>query len=1107
VTKFQNILLGGVSIIAMGAFSAPVLAQTANAAKTASSADIETVVVTGIRASLQSAQGLKRGADIIQDSISSEDIGALPDRSVTEALQRIPGVTISYFAAAYDPDHFSAQGSGVIIRGLSDTQSLFNSRETFTANNGRIISFADVPSELMSGVDVFKSPSADMIEGGIGGTVNLRTRLPFDQEGRLAAISLDGTWGDKANKWTLNGSGLFSDRWSVPGGEFGVLLDGSRSELYTQSDGSQLAAWGPGTAASGAPGCPKATCYVPLGADARVQFYDHARTGVSAAGQWKSNDDSLLATIQFIRSESRENWNENSLDVAADVVAGSNPPVPPNTNRISPVPNTTWDYDSDGLFDGGMITQTQPNYGYWRSADPTAPGFGLQAQAITRGVIEKFLTNDLSGHVRWTPTEKLSVDFDVQHTWASTDNLDASTWMATYVTPSIKQRGGSWDNIPDIQFLPPTNDAAEDPKAWFQDPGNYFWRSAMDHIEHSSGHENAFEVDSEYMLDTSWLDSLKVGARYADRDQEVRYTTYNWGVLSELWNGSTGPVWLGQNSYSANCADFSTPPGNPGCGNNYSGNVVPGQRNPNLIYGANLASPFDYGNFQNGSVPNPFQGLFYAANPAKNYAQYVQQMETINHIWAPGNAGIPCRLHGYTGTGGGGWMSLGHTCDPISPGSPFEPQDVNPTQDKRTALYGMLKFGSQQWISGNIGVRWVHTDAQSQGQLLFPTSLGATLLGDTPEPVCLGLPNDPAICSLEKTDPALVDKMIQFCAPVVVGTDPTTNLPIWACQGGTQPLAASHSFNEVLPSLNAKVRLDDDMFLRLGISQSISYPDMGLLRDYQGVSLATAPNEDIQWVTAAGSTGNPYLKPVKAENFDLSYEWYFADVGSFTVAAFYKNLHGVITSALTQQDLTNNGVTMPVFALRPANAASTGHVDGLEFAYNQFMTFLPDPFDGLGINLTYTFAESGGVAPLNLNAGSLAPGSTPGSGCTGPCIPGLDYSKLPLEQISKHSVNVEGIYEKGPISLRLAWNWRSRFLLTTRDVIYPFAPMFNDPTSTLDGSFFYSFTDHVKLGVEGQNLLNEVTRTSQVINADVETAPRSWFTTDRRISVVLRANY
>jgi len=1105
VTKFQNILLGGVSIIAMGAFSAPVTAQTATAAKTASGADIETVVVTGIRASLQSAQSLKRTADVIQDSISAEDIGALPDRSVTEALQRIPGVTINYFAAAFDPDHFSAQGSSVIIRGLSDTQSLFNNRETFTANNGRIISFADVPSELLGGVDVYKSPSADMIEGGIGGTVNLRTRLPFDQEGELAAMSLDGTMGDKANKWTLNGSGLYSNRWGTPAGEFGVLVSASQSQLYTQSDGTQIAAWGPGTDAAGAPGCPKTTCYVPLGADARVQFYDHTRTGVSAAGEWKSNDDSLLATVQFIRSESRENWNENSLDVAADVVAGSNPPSPPSATRLSPLPGTSWDYDSEGLFDGGMITQTQPNYGWWRSADPTVPGFGLQAQAISRGVIEKYITNDLSGHLRWTPTEKLALNFDVQHTESQSDNLDAGAWLGTFVTASIKQRGGSWDNIPDLQFLAPTNDAAEDPKAWFQDPGNYFWRSAMDHIEHSTGHENAFQADAEYMLDTSWLDSLKVGARYADRDQDVRYTTYNWGVLSEIWNGSTGPVWLGQNSYSANCGDFSTPPGNPGCGNNYSGNVVPGQRNPNLIYGANLVSPFTYDGFQNGSVPAPFQGLFYSANPAKNYYQYVQQMETINHLWQPG--GGTCALHGFGGTGGGGWRSLGHTCAPVSPGSPFESQDISPTSDKRTALYGMLKFGSQQWVSGNIGVRWIHMENQSQGLRLFPTSVGTSLEGDTPEPVCGGQGNPPAICSLQKTDPALVDKMIQFCAPKVVGTDPNNGLPIWACQGGTEPLSAGHSFDEVLPSFNAKVRLQDDMFVRLGISQSISFPDMGLLRDYQGITVASVPDEQVQFVTGNSSTGNPSLKPVKAENYDVSYEWYFADVGSLTVAAFYKSLHGVVTFGNLKQDLTNNGVTFPVFVSKPVNAESTGHVDGIELAYNQFMTFLPDPFDGLGLNLTYTFAESGGVAPLSLNSGALAPGSTPGSGCGGPCIPGLDYGRLPLDQISKHAVNIEGIYEKGPVSFRLAWNWRSKYLLTARDVIYPFAPMFTEPTSTLDGSFFYSFTDHVKLGVQGQNLLNEVTRTSQVINANLDTAPRSWFTTDRRISVVVRANY
>ena len=206
---------------------------------------------------------------------------------------------------------------------------------------------------------------------------------------------------------------------------------------------------------------------------------------------------------------------------------------------------------------------------------------------------------------------------------------------------------------------------------------------------------------------------------------------------------------------------------------------------------------------------------------------------------------------------------------------------------------------------------------------------------------------------------------------------------------------------------------------------------------------------------------------MKAENFDLSYEWYFANVGSLTVAAFYKNLHGVLTNANSEQDLTNNGVTMPVFTDRPANAVSTGHVDGIEFAYNQFMTFLPDPFDGLGVNFTYTYAESGGVAPLNLNSGALAPGSQPGQWLRRPLHSRPRLFEAAAGTDLQARVNIEGIYEKGPVSFRLAWNWRSRFLLTTRDVIYPFAPMFNDPTSTLDGSFFYSFTDHLKTGRSG----------------------------------------
>jgi len=119
----------------------------------------------------------------------------------------------------------------------------------------------------------------------------------------------------------------------------------------------------------------------------------------------------------------------------------------------------------------------------------------------------------------------------------------------------------------------------------------------------------------------------------------------------------------------------------------------------------------------------------------------------------------------------------------------------------------------------------------------------------------------------------------------------------------------------------------------------------------------------------------------------------------------------------------------------------------------------------------------------------------------------VDTSLLPLVGLSKHNANFALVYEKGPISTRLAYNWRSAFLLTTRDVITPFAPVLNEATGQLDGSFTYSLTDRVKVGVQAVNLTNEVTRTSQILNDDLLRAGRSWFMNDRRFSLLLRANF
>jgi outer membrane receptor protein involved in Fe transport len=205
------------------------------------------IVVTGQRAAVASAIAIKRNADQVVDSISADDIGKLPDRSVTETLQRITGVTIDHFISRADPDHFSVEGSGVNIRGLTFVRSELNGRDAFSANGGRVLSFQDVPPELLAGIDVYKDPSADLIEGGIGGSVNLRTRLPFDSKKTVVSLSASGSWGDLAKSWQPSVSGLFSTRWDTPIGEIGVLADVAFSRSVTRTDGIQVEPYYPRT--------------------------------------------------------------------------------------------------------------------------------------------------------------------------------------------------------------------------------------------------------------------------------------------------------------------------------------------------------------------------------------------------------------------------------------------------------------------------------------------------------------------------------------------------------------------------------------------------------------------------------------------------------------------------------------------------------------------------------------------------------------------------------------------------------------------------------------------------------------------------------------------
>src|SRR5246500_4959825 len=173
--------------------------------------ELATVVVVGLRRALETAEEFKKDADTFVDSIDATDLGAFPDKSASDALKRMPGVTVNTLQSNDDSTHPSGEPVNVLIRGLTQVRTELNGRDSFSADSGRGLNFNDVSPELLSRIDAYKNQTADMIEGGIAGTVDLRTRLPFDQKGLLITGSFKENYGDRSKSWTPEGSVLISD--------------------------------------------------------------------------------------------------------------------------------------------------------------------------------------------------------------------------------------------------------------------------------------------------------------------------------------------------------------------------------------------------------------------------------------------------------------------------------------------------------------------------------------------------------------------------------------------------------------------------------------------------------------------------------------------------------------------------------------------------------------------------------------------------------------------------------------------------------------------------------------------------------------------------------
>ena len=211
----KGLKLSVIALAVAQAFAPVAMAQAA-------AEDAAVIVVTGIRASARSSVAIKRDTMEVVDSITADDIGKLPDPNVAETLTRIPGVQgYRYGGEGASP---VGNGSGLTIRGLSGlTASQVNNRSYFTAGS-REFNIEDAIPGMIAGVDVYKNPSAEHIEGGIGGLVNVRTRNPSDFKEFTAALNANVRYNDLARKSDPEVFGLIANRFDLGGGSrIGVM--------------------------------------------------------------------------------------------------------------------------------------------------------------------------------------------------------------------------------------------------------------------------------------------------------------------------------------------------------------------------------------------------------------------------------------------------------------------------------------------------------------------------------------------------------------------------------------------------------------------------------------------------------------------------------------------------------------------------------------------------------------------------------------------------------------------------------------------------------------------------------------------------------------------
>ncbi|ADU14849.1 TonB-dependent receptor [Asticcacaulis excentricus] len=1123
-------LVAGTSAIALS-MAMPVCAQNATEAKEAEAAKADgdaVIVVTARRKALQSAIEIKRKADTIVDSIVADEAGKLPDNSITEVLQRISGVSISrYTSTNGGSSAFQIEGTGVTVRGLPFNSSMLNGQQLFSANGASAISWNEVTPELMAGVDVYKASRADLIEGGAS-LINLRTHLPFDFKAPQLNLTVGGSYGSQVKKGSPRVSAMVSRRFDTNIGEIGVLWDVAYSRLHQQSSNLQVGAmfgeYSPNSTRD------DHMVFVPSSFTWSNNLSQRDRYGAYQAIQWRPTENLTLTNTVFFSQYIDDGWS-NSGSV------GSSPSA---TSAVMPKVGSPVEFNADGAFRRGSLTvgstgnavefQNQSKTIGWlpswyqldcgatfggpasslqwdwsasAGVDPSNPPAGWDGRRLVQcgpaGTFNpsggasashsKSSTLDISQSFLWTAGEQITVRGGAQYVRSRMTGENMFVGLAQ-TSPLVNSMDVDLTgSLPLLTGLSTTG-LLDKSKAYLSNFGY--------HKPDNKGEMTTAHFDVEYRSsDEGFLRTVTFGARIAKRTENDDNVGTYWAPLSQSWLSNPWGAHPGDPSYGAGNILYLT--------------------NPNV-----RASDYEVATFPNffgGDAAVPAQLLVPSQSLMQSYDWY--------HLLKSYNGQIA------NGTADQYWTR-------------YIDQGLNKTDSRivNKAIYIQAKFAHDGFgfipaFSGNIGVR------------SFTETLTASGLLSTPNATNL------ALTEKDSTD--------YFNAQQVKTANPNANpvFPtLYAFVQGYSLQQRNYSYHRVLPSFNIKFDVSDTFIIRAAASRASAPPNLNDIRAGGSVGArsrpATNPQAPAILTGVSVNGGGADLKPTMINSQDVTFEFYPSSSSFFYVDLFAKQIedHPVFHSFIANNlpipaKAYANGQTPPVNAGDPDPGTPTtldlpwlylqnktseqkAEIKGFEIGGRKFFDQLPGWMRGFGIdaNLTYIDSKNPAQQANSVLTPPPANGALPGLNPDG-TVP-QTYPDLPYAGLSKWAYNIQLLYSRDKVNVRLAYNWRDKALLSTNVnplsyatsggnpyilntsptnfdsthsyPVYNMVPAYMAAAGYLDLGFDYRLNEKISVSFNANNLLNTKSKTLQEPVPGVF-EPYDYNVSDQRYEVTVRARF